>query len=100
MHHGVGVLASVGLGATAGAGCNGDPMLPAAHVTPNWDVQGGVSIKKAKGLEEEAHVLCWHDWPVLHAWDMCHSKGVPEHTVSIHQVTILQDQHASHWQLV
>lgn len=77
VHHGVGVLASVGLRATAGAGCNGHPMLPAAHVAPDGDIQRWVSIEEAEGLEEEAHMLCWHDWPVLHPWDVRHSKGMP-----------------------
>ena len=92
MHHGVGVLAGVGLGATAGAGCNGHSMFSAAHVAANWDVQGWVGIEEAEGLQEEAHMLCWHDWPVLHPGDVRHPEGVPQDTVSIYQVTILREQ--------
>jgi len=39
VHHGVGVLAGVSLAATAGAGSNGHPMLPAGHVAPHRNVQ-------------------------------------------------------------
>ena len=38
VHHRVRVLASVCLGATAGAGRNGHTMLSAGHVTSHWDV--------------------------------------------------------------
>ncbi len=90
VHHGVGVLASVSLAATAGTGSNGHPMLPAGHVAPHRNVQRGVGIEEAEGFEEEADMLSWHDWPVLNAGDVRHPKGVPDHTVSLHQVPVLQ----------
>lgn len=39
VHHGVGVLAGMSLAATAGAGSNGHPMLPAGQVAPHRNVQ-------------------------------------------------------------
>ena len=90
VHHGVGVLAGVGLAATAGAGSNGHPMLPAGHVTPHRNVQRGVGIKEAEGLEEEADMLGWHDRPVLNTGNVRHPKGMPDHTISLHQVPVLQ----------
>lgn len=89
VHHGVGVLAGVGFAATAGAGSNGHPVLPAGHVAAHRYVQGGVGIEEAEGLEEEAQMLSRHDWPVLNAGDVGHPKGVPDHTVSLHQVPVL-----------
>ena len=89
MHHGVGVLAGVSLAATAGAGSNGHPMLPAGNVAPHRNVQRGVGIKEAEGLQEEAHMLGWHDWPVLNARDVRHPKGVPDHTVSLNEIPVL-----------
>jgi len=89
VHHGMGVLAGVSLAATAGAGSNGHTMLPAGHVAPHRNVQRGVGIKEAERLEEEADMLGWHDWPVLNAGNVCHPKGVPDHTVSLHQVPVL-----------
>lgn len=90
VHHGVGVLAGVGLAATAGAGSNGHAMFPAGQVAPHWDVQGGVGIEEAEGLEEEAHMLSRHDGPVLDAGDVGHPKGVPDDAVSLHQIPVLQ----------
>ena len=90
VHHGVGVLASVRLGATAGACCNGHTMLSAGHVTPHWNVQGGICIKEAKWLQEEADMLSRHDRPVLNPGNVCHPKGVPDYTVSLCQVSVLQ----------
>lgn len=89
VHHGVGVLAGVGLAATAGAGSNGHAMLPAGQVAPHWDVQGGVGVEEAEGLEKEAHVLSRHDGPVLDAWDVGHPKGVPDDAVSLNQIPVL-----------
>lgn len=74
MHHGVGVLAGVGFGSTAGAGCNGHTMLPTGHVTTHWDVQGWVGVKETKGLQKESHMFSWHDWPIFYPGDVSHSK--------------------------
>ena len=65
-------------------------MLPAGHVAPDWDVQGRVCIEEAKGLQEEADMLSRHDRPVLNPGDVSHPKGVPDDTVSLHQVPVLQ----------
>ena len=90
VHHGVGVLAGVGLAATARAGGDGHAMLPAGQVAPHRNIQGGVGIKEAEGLEEEAHMLSRHDGPVLNAGDVGHPKGVPDDAVSLHQIPVLQ----------
>lgn len=74
VHHGVGVLAGVGLGSTAGAGRNGHTMLPTGHVTPHWNIQGWVGVKEPKGLQEEAHMLSRHNWPILNPRDVSHPK--------------------------
>ena len=93
VHHGVRVLAGVGLGSTAGAGCNGHAMLPAGHVAPNWDIQGGVGVKEPKRLQKEAHMLSWHDGPILNPGNVCHPKRVPDDTVSFYQIPVLHSQH-------
>lgn len=74
VHHGVGVLAGVGLGSTAGAGRNGHTMLPTGHVTPHWNIQGWVGVKEPKGLQKEADMLSWHNWPILNPGDVSHPK--------------------------
>ena len=92
VHHGVGVLAGVGLGPTAGAGCNGHAMFSAGHIAPHWDVQGRVGIKEPKRLQKEAHMLGWHNWPILDPGDVCHPKRVPDDTVSFYQIPVLHSQ--------
>lgn len=92
VHHGVRVLAGMGLGSTAGARCNGHTMLPAGQVAPNWDVQGGVGVKEPKRLQKEAHMLSWHDWPILYPGNVGHSKRVPDDAVSFLQVPVLHSQ--------
>ena len=89
VHHRVGVLAGVGLGATAWAGSNGHAMLPAGHVAPHRDVQGWVGIKEPEWLQVEAHMLSRHDRPILNSRDVRHPKRMPDDTVCFHQVSIL-----------
>ena len=90
VHHGVRVLAGVRLTATAGAGSHSHAMLSTRHVAPHRNVQGRVGIEEAKGLQEEADMLSRHDWPVLNTRDVGHPKGVPDDTVSLHQIPVLQ----------
>ena len=96
VHHGVGILAGMGLAATAGASSDGHPVLSDGHVAAHRDIQGGVGIKEAKRLQEETHMLGRHDGPVLNPGDVGHPKRVPDHAVSLYQIPILQHAFLCH----